>query len=63
MSEPKSHEHNFHRINIKEKLKMLKICLTTLLLSAATLTMAQNRGVTDTEIVLGLITDLSVLSH
>lgn len=38
---------------------MLKTCLTTLLLSAATLAMAQNKGVTDTEIVLGLVTDLS----
>ena len=38
---------------------MLKTCLTTLLLSAATLAMAQNKGVTDTEIVLGTITDLS----
>jgi branched-chain amino acid transport system substrate-binding protein len=38
---------------------MLKTCLTTLLLSAATLAIAQNKGVTDTEIVLGLVTDLS----
>ena len=38
---------------------MLKKILTTLLLSAATLAIAQNKGVTDTEIVLGLVTDLS----
>lgn len=38
---------------------MLKPFLTTLLLSAASLAIAQNKGVTDTEITLALITDLS----